>query len=216
MKSAGVIKYLCFCAVAAALVSSSAYAERGDELKKAVQEGYVITTTGLFFLLGGTALQYVAIPVAFGGDGGSAFTLYWTGSALQIAGPIMISGGATHVERVANRLGIDSYSANAWGYYKAGLILQLIGNASNLIPWQIVVYDKMDNNYNRVRVTISPIPLIVGLISQIMYIVNIGNAYSYISSADRMFTEGDATSPRVMPQFSYSDGKYSMGLAFPF
>jgi hypothetical protein len=206
--------------VVVTLVISPAYAEKADELKNAVHGGYGITTTGLVFFIVGAGLQYGAIPAAFNGDVGSAIGLTVAGSALQIAGPIMISGGATHVERASNRLGIDTYSASAWGYYKAGLILQLVGNVSNLIPWQIVVYDKeqVDNNgyYNRVQVTISPIPLIIGLISQIMYILNTSNAYSYIATADRMYLEQGATSPKVMPQFSYSNGKYSAGLVFPF
>jgi hypothetical protein len=219
MKFAGAVRCLCFCAVIAALVSSQAYAEKSDEMKKAVQEGYGITTTGLFFLIGGAALQYCAVPVAFGGNGGSAVGLSLAGAGLQIAGPIMISGGATHAERASERFGYKDNPANAWGYYKAGLILQLVGNASNLIPWQIVVYDKTDyssNGYNHVQVTIAPIPLIVGLISQIMYIVNTANAYSYLATANKLFVEPEGSAPRVVPQFSYSNGKYSAGLVFPF
>jgi hypothetical protein len=132
----------------------------------------------------------------------------------------MISGGATHAERASERLGYKDNPANAWGYYKAGLILQLVGNASNLIPWQIVVYDKTvtDNSgyFTHTQVTISPIPLIVGLISQIMYVVNTANAYSYLASANKLFVEPEGSAPRVIPQFSFSNGKYSAGLVFPF
>jgi hypothetical protein len=216
MKSPGDFGYFYFCVVVVTLVFSPACAEKTDELKNAVKEGNGITSTGLIFFIVGTGLEYCVIPAALNGDAVIAANLYITGSGLQIAGPILISGGATHVERASNRLGIDSYSANAWGYYKAGLILQLVANVSNLIPWRVVVYDKTDYYYNRVQVTISPIPLIVGLISQIMYIVNISNAYSYIASADKMFLEEGANPPKVMPQFSYSNGKYSAGLLIPF
>lgn len=224
MKSAKAVGYFCFCAVVVALISSPAYGERSDELKNAAKEGYRMTSAGLIFFILGTGLQYGAIPAALNGDAVLAANLYIGGSALQIAGPIMISGGATHVERASNQLGMDNYPANAWGYYKAGLALQLIGNISNLIPWRIVVYNKTEftnYDYRSVTVTISPLPLIIGLISQIMYIVNTRNAYSFIASADRMFEdrmfiEEGANPPKVMPQFSYSNGKYSAGLVFPF
>ena len=219
MKSTKAVGCFCLCVAVMALASSPVYGERSDELKNAAKEGYRITSTGLIFFIVGTGLQYCAIPAALNGDAVLATNLYIGGSALQIAGPIMISGGATHVERASNRLGMDSYPANAWGYYKAGLVLQLIGNVTNLIPWRIVVYNKTEyTNYDSrtVQVTISPLPLIIGLISQIMYIVNISNAYSYIASADGMFIEEGASPPTVMPQFSYSNGKYAAGLVFPF
>jgi hypothetical protein len=195
-----------------ALIPTAAFAEKTRDLEKAVSEGRAITTSGLVLLLGGTALQYIAIPVAIGGNVDGAVGVSVTGLALQITGPLLVSGGATHVERVSGLIG------NNWQYYKAGLILQLVGMVSNLIPWRIVVYENTENygySYRTTQVTISPAPLILGFVSQVMYIVNTANAYSYISNANSAPIQ-ESRSPRVIPQLSFSNGVYSAGLVFPF
>lgn len=187
-------------------------------LKSVYPAGYGLTTTG--FVLLGCAMGTLPLIISMGNDGnfGGAIAFSLIGGAFEIVSPLLMSGGATKVQRAyQNCYGYDCPGKN-WLFYQVGIGFTIASRVVGLIPaTQKILYEETETSGNMTvtkKITYSPAAIVIGSIGHLFYLINGINAYNYIGKVKKAGNPNTAKLS-IIPVFEH-DGRYGIKLAYHF
>jgi len=180
--------------------------------------GYGLVTAGFIFLGGAVASESFIMKTGKTGNFGGVIALGLIGGACEIGAPIMMSGGATKIER-AYQEELSLGSSYNWTLYQVGLVFTIAAKVAGFLPvGKDTLYKKVEEDFNGTKTTVisySPIGLGLSIAGQFFYFLNGIHAAAYISKVKKQVQNRDSFSFNVIPVVD-SDGKYGLELVGTF
>ncbi len=185
-----------------------------ENTEKVFSTGYGMAAGGFTFLGGAVLAESFIISMGKKGNLGGVIALSLVGGACEIGSPLLMSGGATKVQRVyENKLGLGT--SHNWTLYKIGLAFTIASKVIGFLPvGKDTLYSKTETSgYSTTTKTISysPFSFWIAVVGQCFYLANGIHAVSYISKVKKQAQNESAFKIRIVP-IADLRGKYGFEL----